>query len=269
MAVIPVAAALVLVFGVWFGFANYATDAVVAFDVNPSIELSVNRAEKVLKVNNRNSEAHEVVGDMDLKGVNLDVAVNALIGSMVQKGYISEINNSILITVNSNNAKKGEQLQQRLSEDVEGLLKGLSVDGAIMSQTASADDDIAELAEAYGISPGKAALIKRLVEYDPELKYEDIVGLSINDLNLLIEGRQAHMDKVRTSGQASSKGYIGADQAKEIAFRHAEVSEADVTKQEIELDSNTWDSSGYRPIKISPLLSQTPKTVRGKLNERE
>ena len=234
----PIAAVLVLVLGSWFGFANYTTDAVVAFDVNPSIELSVNRAEKILKVNSRNSEAHEIIGDMDLKGVNLDVAVNALIGSMVQKGYISDLNNSILITVNSKDAEKGEQLQKRLAANVDSLLKGLSIDGAILSQTAAADDDTNELADRFAISPGKAAIVKLLLEEDPSLEYEDVAVLSINDLKILIEGREVGMSKVRSSGEASKKGYLGADQAKEIAFSHAEVSESEVTGLKIELDSD-------------------------------
>ncbi|MDD4324612.1 MAG: hypothetical protein PHR37_07275, partial [Eubacteriales bacterium] len=231
-----VAAVAVLVFGVWFGLTNYSTEAVVAFDVNPSIELSVNRAEKVIRVNSRNSAAHEVVGDMDLKGVKLEVAVNALVGSMVQKGYISELNNSILITVNSNNAEKGEQLQDRLTASVSSLLTSLSVDGAIMTQTNS--DSADELAQVYGISRGKAALIEKVVAEDSTLEYEDLVDLSINDLNLLIESRQPQMIQVRTSGQASDKGYIGTDRAKQIAFAHAGIAAADVRDLEVELDSN-------------------------------
>ena len=120
--VAPIALAFVLVFGVWFGSSNYSTAAVVAFDVNPSIELSVNRSEKIIKVNSRNMEAHEAVGDMRLKGVNLDVAVNALVGSMVQKGYITDMDNAILITVNSNDSEMGEQLQERLTSEVSTLL---------------------------------------------------------------------------------------------------------------------------------------------------
>lgn len=33
---------------------------------------------------------------MDLTGTDLDVAVNALIGSMLQNGYLSDIQNAIL-----------------------------------------------------------------------------------------------------------------------------------------------------------------------------
>lgn len=54
--------------------------------------------------------AHIILGDMNLRNVDLDVAVNALIGSLVKNDYIGEENNSILITVNSSDAEKGSQL---------------------------------------------------------------------------------------------------------------------------------------------------------------
>ncbi|MDD2364192.1 MAG: PepSY domain-containing protein, partial [Eubacteriales bacterium] len=235
--VAPIALAFVLVFGVWFGSSNYSTAAVVAFDVNPSIELSVNRSEKIIKVNSRNMEAHEVVGDMRLKGVNLDVAVNALVGSMVQKGYITDMDNAILITVNSNDSEMGEQLQERLTSEVSTLLKGLSVDGAVLAQ--SADDDFAEdLAEKYGISRSKASLIEKLIAQDPTLTYEDVVDLSINDISLLIESRQTDIEQVKTSGHASDKKYIGYDRATSIAFSHAEVNAEEVRELEVELDTD-------------------------------
>ena len=102
-----VAAVLVVVFGLWLNW-NYSTKAVVAFDVNPSIELSVNRSDRILKARPLNSEAEAVIGGMKLKGVDLDVAVNALIGSLVQKAYISDLNNAILMTVKSKDVEKSQ-----------------------------------------------------------------------------------------------------------------------------------------------------------------
>lgn len=234
-ALASVAAALVIVFGLWLNL-TYSTETMVAFDVNPSIELSVNRGERIIKINPRNGEAWEVIGDMDLKGIDLEVGVNALIGSMVQKGYISELNNSILITVDSKDDGKGEELQHRLSSEVGSLLRSFSVDGSVLSQTSSRDRHFEELAEKYGISPSKAALIEQLVEADPTIRYEDVANLSINDLNLLIEARQPDLVKVDISGHASRKAYIGIDEAKRIAFEHAGVSESSVRELDIDYD---------------------------------
>ena len=56
----------------------------MSIDVNPSIELEVNRQEKVLRATPLNDDAQTILDGMKLEGVNLKTAVNAVIGSMVQ-----------------------------------------------------------------------------------------------------------------------------------------------------------------------------------------
>lgn len=234
-ALAPVTAAILLV-GAWFGYSSYVTQAVITFDVNPSIELAVNRQEKILQVRPRNEEGEAILGAMKLKGVDLDVAVNALIGAMVRNGYITEFKNSILITVDSRNAERGDRLQKHLSNEVCELLRGFSLQGAILSQTSRADDHFQKLAAEYGISPGKAALIEQLVKQDPTIRFTDVAGLSINDINLLISSRQPALEGVSVTGKASAKEYIGEERAKKIALDHAGVAEKDTRKLEVELD---------------------------------
>lgn len=232
----PVAAAMILLAGAWFGYATYATQAVIAFDVNPGIELSVNQKEKIVRVKPQNEKGETLIGDMNLKGVDLDVAVNALIGAMVRNGYISEIKNSILITVDSRNPERGARLQKRLSEEVNELLRGFSLQAAILSQTSRSDPHFRELAAEHGISPGKAALIERLVKQDPAIRFADAARLSINDIKLLLDSRQQALEGVKTVGRASNKEYIGEDRAKAIALEQAGVAEKEVRKLEVELD---------------------------------
>ena len=132
-----VAAALVLVIGggSFFGwrYAN-APDSLVDIDVNPSVQLTVSRNEKVLSCEALNADGTEIIDDMDLRGAQLNVAVNALIGSMVQHGYIDELKNSVLITVANEDAAKAQALQESLMADISGLLAGESVDAAAQRQ---------------------------------------------------------------------------------------------------------------------------------------
>ena len=46
----------------------------------------------------------------DAINVDLDVAINALVGYMLKNGYVSEIKNSILITAENADTQKGDQL---------------------------------------------------------------------------------------------------------------------------------------------------------------
>ena len=85
---------------------NYAVGSTVSLDINPSIEIRVNRKDRVLDVIPLNEDGRIVVGEMDFAGSDLDVAVNALVGSMLRNGYLNELSNSILISVDGDNAEK-------------------------------------------------------------------------------------------------------------------------------------------------------------------
>ena len=215
---------------------HFSVDSVIGIDVNPGIELRTNSAERVLSVTPLNEDAVIVLDGMDLKNVDLDVAVNALIGSMLKNGYVSEIKNSILITVENSNTEKGVQLQERLTDEVNSLLSAHALNAAVIGQTVSEDAHLHDLAQQHHISTGKVALIELLVSQDDRLKFEDLAKLSINEINLLITARNTSLAGVTVSGQASSGAYIGEERAKDIAFKHAGVTASAATVLRMKLD---------------------------------
>lgn len=235
-----IAAAFVLLIGGMAGFqtyrANYSVASTVSLDVNPSIEIQVNKKEEVLAVNPRNEDAQIVVGDMDFKGSNLDVAVNALIGSMLRNGYLNELANSILISVDNQDPAKSAELQERLANEINAVLQSGTFDGAVLSQSISADSKLRELADTYGITLGKAQLIQQITQQSAFYSFEDLVPLSINELNLLTESGNLNLANVSSLGTASDKAYIGQEKAKQAAISHAGASADKLTKYEIDLD---------------------------------
>lgn len=231
-----IAASFAILIAGYSGYTYYSPQSVIGIDINPSIELSINKSEKVLKVNALNEDAKIVIGDMSLKNVDLDVAINALIGSMVKNGYIDDMKNSILISVDSKDDDEASRLQQHLSYEIDKLLNSYAVQAAILSQTTKPDDRIKQLSRQYEISTGKVCLIEQLIEQNPDLLYEKAATLSINDLNLLMDRKQQRIRGVNASGKASDKEYIGDKKALEIALGEAGFLEKDLTKLEIELD---------------------------------
>ena len=91
--------AVILFFVGLIYFKNDNSVAVIGIDVNPSLELSIKSKNQVIGVNTNNEDGKKVLGDMNLKGSNVDVAVNAIFGSMVKNGYINENDNSVLISM--------------------------------------------------------------------------------------------------------------------------------------------------------------------------
>ena len=241
--------------------ANSTVASIVSLDVNPSIELRVNKNEKVISATPMNDDAQTILEGMELKGTQVDVAMSAIIGSLLQHGYVDELANSILITVEDEDAQRGEKLRQELAAQADAALTNAQVSGAILAQTLQHSDQLSQKAEEYGISAGKAALIQSIVEGSNNTKaFEELVGLSINELNLLYSAQQAPdttgqesgtaagsadtsadapvSSAIQTSGAASQSAYIGMEAAKAAALEHAGLSADGVTFLEAEYD---WD----------------------------
>ena len=231
---IAVAAAVALtIVGVGASRAGTVLAATVSLDVNPGIEISVNKKHKVLSVTPTTDDARDVIGDMDFAGTNLDVTVNALVGAMLSKGYLSDMSNSILISVDSPDSREAVNLQNQLLGEVNALLENDDYKAAILSQTISDDASLRALAQEYGITVGKAQLINDIISKTGRYKFEDLVALSINELNLL---ERSSSEKLTSIGEASDKAYIGNDKAKEIAAADSKVSINDMADLKVEME---------------------------------
>lgn len=238
--ILSAAAALVVLAGAATALVSYrnrfAVASTVSLDVNPSVVIEVNKQEKVLSVLPLNEEGRHITKDLDFKGSTLDVTVNALVGSMLRNGYLDDLANSILVSVNNKDTKTAAALQQRLAEEINSWLTTESFAGAVLSQTVEKDEELKTLAETYGITEGKAQLIRRITAQNTAYTFESLVDLTINELNLLSESGKLHLENVSATGNASDKQYVGEAKAKEIALAHAKLNEKDLTFYRCEME---------------------------------
>ena len=225
-----VAVCVCLFIGLGYFNNNMKVASTIGIDVNPSITVTVNKKEKVLDVTANNDDAKIILEGMDLAGSDINVAINALIGSMVKNGYIDELANSILISVDNPNSAESEALRQKIVDELNAFINsGNNI--SVVSQSITSSSDKEALANSYGISVGKLELIEKLIAKNNLYTYEELKNLSINELNLLLGSAT---ENVTTSGSASDKSYIGKDKALEIALSDAGVSS--VTWSEVEMD---------------------------------
>ena len=233
-----VAFTFLLVIGIGFYSLDrqYFVDSIIELDVNPSIELQVNKKDKIRKAVALNEDAKEILQDMDFEGVDIDIALNAIIGSMVTKGYLNDLANSILISVDNRDTEKAEILRKQIVEKIDSILSGDKIDSSVLSQTIKKQaTEAEELASNYNISLGKAEFILDVVKNNPLLKAENLVNLSINEINVLTQNKTDRLSTVEKQGNASTKAYIGEDKARDIALSHAKVTKPNAL--EIEFDT--------------------------------
>ena len=198
--------------GLFYQQAN-AVASVVSLDVNPSIELRVNRDEKVLSCTPLNEDAQEILEDMgggaDLKGAKLDVAVNAIVGSLVRKGYLSEISSAIMISVEDKDSARAKKLQQELTSAVDGVLRTNESKAAVLTQTVTQDAELERQARENSISTGKAALVNRILALNSSLSFDALAKLSVGELKDLAEAGAPAMPIGRDAAAYAAEQYAG------------------------------------------------------------
>ena len=210
----------------------HAVASVVSLDVNPSIELKVSKSEKVLVCTPLNEDAKAILADMgdgaDLKGAKLDVAVNAIVGSLVRNGYLSSISSAIMISVEDNDTARAEKLQRELTSTVDGVLQTSVAKASVLTQTLTQDAGLEQQARENSISTGKAALVNRVLALNPALKFDALAKLSVEELKDLAEAGAPAMP-------------IGTDKAMDIAaaaFGKASTAKMAYSEVDPELDES-------------------------------
>ena len=198
--------------GLFYQRAN-AVASVVSLDVNPSIELKVNRSEKVLVCTPLNEDAKAILADMsngaDLKGAKLDVAVNAIVGSLVRNGYLDSISSAIMISVEDKDTVRAEKLQRELTSAVDGVLQTSEAKAAVLTQTLTQDAAREQQARENNISTGKAALVNCVLAINPSLKFDALAKLSVEELKDLAEAGAPAMPIGKDAAACAAEQYAG------------------------------------------------------------
>ncbi len=170
---------------------SHAVASVVSLDVNPSIELTVNKKERVLSCTGLNEEAAVILSDMaggaDLKDTKLDVAVNAIVGALVRNGYLDDISSAILISVEDKDQNRASKLRQELTAAVDTVLQGNSSGASVLSQTVVQNKELENRAKENNISTGKAAMVNRVLAINSTLAFNKLAELSVEELKDLAE----------------------------------------------------------------------------------
>lgn len=237
---------------------NRVIESVIGLDVNPSVELSVNRKNKVLAAEALNDEAVAILGDMDLEGVDVNVAVNAVVGSMVTQGYFDESDNAILVTVTNDSISKASLLRTSIVSDIEKTLEENQVQAVVYDQQVVLLDDVRELAQQYGISYGKAYFLKELIDQNQELTMDDMEKLSAMTMEEIA---------AEIAGRSYKLGEFA--EQKEETVKETASTETAVVESETESTGESASSASQSDETSVPVETTTPAATTAEETEAE
>lgn len=152
------AAALVITGGIG-GYAYYTPYGTVSLDVNPSIEYTINRFDRVLDVTGINNDGDDILFGLDTKSLinrNIETAIEDTIEQIDAEGYFSdEDGNYVVLTANTKEEAHTDTLLSNLDNNVKQRENLEPISFKV------SDDEITE-AHSQGISPGKKMMVDRL-----------------------------------------------------------------------------------------------------------
>lgn len=193
-------------------------NATICLDVNPSVEIAVDKSETVVDVTADNKDGESIINGKDFKGDSLSDTVETLVNRMVDEDYISNLKNSVLVSVASENGEFGKQLEKKMSDSIFELLGSKNIEGAVLSQTITqADDELVSFAKMYNISIGRALMIMDIMEAEPHYTFESLASLSVNDLCLTRQTVEMMNNRISINGKSKSH-YITVEKAVEAAL---------------------------------------------------
>lgn len=195
---------IVLVLGTFLGFNIYNDNKVVSYlsiDINPSIMLGVNEDDKVKEIDNLNDDAKKLTEDLDLVGMEVDDATNKIIDKAIELGYINEedSDNTILLSTYCDNKKASNSIKNKVNNSVNKNLNARGIRALIVDEELTVED--AQKANEYGVSEAKILFVKRALEENPDLEFEDLIYLPAREIAKYI----SEYDSV-TGGNGSGQG---------------------------------------------------------------
>ncbi len=171
-----------------FGYvrSNLLVDGIIDLDVNPSIEITINRRDRVLQVKGLNEEAREVLAGTDYRTWDVRDAVGDLVLRLNDRQYISRDQRTVLLSVESKSPEKTERIKKELSASIEAALAGTEIQPLVVRQSRPKDHGLQKKANEYHISSGKMRLVEEAARKAPDRDERELAGSAVDELYRLL-----------------------------------------------------------------------------------
>lgn len=152
----------------------------LSMDINPSVEMSFNRFNKVVEIKGVNADGEALIEGRDLKGQEVDKVVEEIVEALLEKGYLTAENAQLLFSVDNSDSSRA--LLTRLNYQVVYWLKEYYEKTDVISQAVPLSREDRAKADKLGISYGRYAILKELFDDLDVMDLDNLGGLTLSDL---------------------------------------------------------------------------------------
>lgn len=180
------AACFVLLMTAGIGYLAYLTPAfAISIDINPSIELGINRFNKVVSVDTYNEDGAGVMAGMNIYHLDYKEALEMILADKGMKEYMMQ-DHLIAVTVFGRNESKNNEM-------IDNVVTCTSPYADVRCSSGNAQEIRA--AHEAGMSFGKYKVFLELQALDPDIKAEDVQGFTMCQIWDMIDELSGNMDR--------------------------------------------------------------------------
>lgn len=196
---------LLLCLGMWKAY--FTPVSVISIDINPSLELELNRFDRVLSVQGYNEDGQALAQTLDVRFLNYQDAMEQILSSQMVTDCL-ERNELLSIAVVDDDAQR----QQTLLAGVQSCAAGHG-----QAHCYAADGQQLEDARHAGLSYGKYQAYLELLALDPDITLQQVQGMTMREIRERIaalsfpsgalEGSAQEDAASQSPGGGSGQGY--------------------------------------------------------------
>lgn len=238
-------------------------NSLLSIDINPSIEFTLDKNNKVESFVFNNEDAEIAAADIDFVGLGFEEAMDKFINAAVETGFIDveTSENAVVITVGNEDKGRAAELQEAAEAKAQAHLEENKISGAVLDG-AIVYEELRALAEQYEISIGKVRMIESVITRDDTKTYEDLVELPMEEL----------MNMITSSHKETMQEFVESKKADALALKEQLVQEAKAKVESFrqKVENGEVETPDYEGIKSNYVQNFKMKIeeYRTKVNER-
>lgn len=199
----------------------------VAIDINPSIELTLDKTNRVVSVRAMNEDAQVLLYQASgIEGKSVDNAVEKIAQLAAEYGYVTEENGVISVTVSSDDVASEEEIFGKIKASFEAKLSKEGIQAELTNaagayQQYKLDQLKAQYpnnADVQALTVGKYRLVKSAMLADRSLTLEEAAAMTNEQLAQVVKAtHQYYKDKINDAYEAIyAEAKIAYDTAKSL-----------------------------------------------------
>lgn len=187
--------------------------AVLTIDINPSLEIEINREESVISIVSLNEDG-AVISNRRMLGQPIDTVISTLLKNAEKEKYLNSENDFVLISITPLIDELNMSLAD-IEDDISDVITGSNNLDTINVVYTSGDRSSLEEARLNKISAGKYYLYEELRKTEPSITIEFIKTLELKDL----ANRQRYGQGYGEQSEAASRRMLSEDAYEHILLR--------------------------------------------------